>query len=317
LRSKRYVNPAEACIDSIAERTLLDRVGAAPISWGVCEVPGWGYQLPPEVVLAEMQALGIAETEAGPDGYLGGDVPRVHTLLERHGLELIGGFLPVVLHEPSQLETSLAKVRRTAAFYRKLGAHLLLTAVVVDEGWSPRVELSEAQWRHLFAALLLVDEAVAEHGVLQALHPHWGTLIESDADLRRVLADSSVRLCLDTGHLALAGTDPVRVVRAHPDRIAHVHLKDVDKSVAERLRSGELDLMTAVQAGLFQPLGCGDARINEVVGALEAAGYAGLYVLEQDTALTDAVRSSRHAPMEDVRRSVHFLHSLAAAHNGR
>jgi len=28
------------------------KIAGAPISWGVCEVPGWGYQLTPERVLA-------------------------------------------------------------------------------------------------------------------------------------------------------------------------------------------------------------------------------------------------------------------------
>ena len=35
------------------------RLAGAPISWGVCEVPGWGLMLPPERVLGEMAALGL------------------------------------------------------------------------------------------------------------------------------------------------------------------------------------------------------------------------------------------------------------------
>ena len=54
------------------------RIAAAPISWGVCEVPGWGYQLPRERVLAEMREVGMVATEFGPDGFLpeGPNVPR-------------------------------------------------------------------------------------------------------------------------------------------------------------------------------------------------------------------------------------------------
>src|ERR1700693_1012365 len=96
-----------------APRAILERLAAGPISWGVCEVPGWGIQLPPDRVLSEMRSLGIVATESGPDGYLGYDPAHVRELLDRNGLELIGGFLPVVLHDPSQLAASLAKVRRT------------------------------------------------------------------------------------------------------------------------------------------------------------------------------------------------------------
>ena len=37
------------------------KIAGAPISWGVCEVPGWGYQLSPRRVLAEMSEVGLAE----------------------------------------------------------------------------------------------------------------------------------------------------------------------------------------------------------------------------------------------------------------
>jgi inosose dehydratase len=299
-----------------AETALRKRLAAGPISWGVCEVPGWGLQLPPERVLAEMHALGIAATEAGPDGYLGTDPARVRALLAANGLALVGGFLPVVLHEPGALEPTLAKVHRTAAFFAELGAQVLCSAVVVDDEWSPRVDLTGAQWDHLLGSLPLLDDAAAEHGVMHVVHPHWGTLVEQAADLMRVLEGSEVAVCLDTGHFALGGADSLGIARAYAGRVAHVHLKDVDDAVATRLRSGELDLVGAVQAGLFLPLGEGDARVEQVVRALERAGYAGWYVLEQDTAIADAGAS----PADDVRRSVEFLQrvlSLQATEGGR
>src|SRR5881394_324620 len=96
---------------------VVDRLAAAPISWGVCEVPGWGLQLEPDRVLGEMRMLGVAATEAGPDGYLGTGAERVRALLARHQLKLVGGFLPLVLHDPARLDASLAAVREKAAFF--------------------------------------------------------------------------------------------------------------------------------------------------------------------------------------------------------
>ena len=287
-----------------------DRIAAGPISWGVCEVPNWGVQLPAEQVLPEMRSLGIVGTEAGPDGYLGDDTERVRELLDRTGLELVGGFLPVVLHDPARLDATLAKVRRTAAFFAELGGHVLCSAAVVDDEWSSPIELGPSQWDHLLAALPLVDAVAAEHGVVHALHPHWGTLIERAGAVDRVLDGSDVGICLDTGHLALGGADALRIARAYPHRVVHVHLKDVSDAVAQRLLAGELDLVGAVQAGLFRPLGEGDAGVGDVVAALEESGYAGWYVLEQDTALTDAFPSPGHGPADDVRHSVEFLAAL-------
>ena len=46
------------------------KIAGAPISWGVCEVPGWGYQMSPERVLTEMKEIGLTATEFGPQGWL-------------------------------------------------------------------------------------------------------------------------------------------------------------------------------------------------------------------------------------------------------
>src|ERR687887_598451 len=73
-------------------REIADRLAGAPISWGVCEVPGWGLQLPPERVLAEMAALGLRATELGPQGWLpedGAHVRELADLVSDHGLMLV------------------------------------------------------------------------------------------------------------------------------------------------------------------------------------------------------------------------------------
>src|SRR5262249_26816825 len=146
------------------------------------------------------------------------------------------------------------KVHRASALFAELGATVLCSAAVVDDDWSARIDLSDAEWDHLVAALAAVDAAAAEHGVTHVLHPHWRTVVEQDEDVQRVLRSSDAGICLDTGHLTLGGSDPLAIAQEFADRVGHVHLKDVDESVAVRLRSGELDLMAAVQAGLFQPL---------------------------------------------------------------
>ncbi len=46
------------------------KIAGAPISWGVCEVPNWGYQMTPERVLTEMKQIGLTATEFGPQGWL-------------------------------------------------------------------------------------------------------------------------------------------------------------------------------------------------------------------------------------------------------
>ena len=81
---------------------LTDRVAGAPISWGVSEVPGWGHQLSPARVLTEMRAAGLVATEFGPDGFLPAEPAAKAAALAGHGLSAVGGFVPVVLHDPGR-----------------------------------------------------------------------------------------------------------------------------------------------------------------------------------------------------------------------
>lgn len=291
--------------------SILDRLAGAPISWGVCEVPGWGAELAPDRVLSEMRGLGIRATEAGPNGYLGSDAAAVGALLSRHGLTIVGGFLPVVLHDPASHAESLASAERVSTLLEETGGGFLVSAVVIDLTWPARSELSDAQWQSVFDGLARLDELAAAHGLTHVTHPHWRTLVERREDVWRVLEESDVLLCLDTGHLTLGGTDPVELAEAGGKRVAHAHLKDVDGAIARRLRSGELELVRAVQAGLFRPLGGGEAQISETIRALENSGYEGWYVLEQDTALPSAEIPPGAGPMVDVRRSIDFLRGLA------
>jgi inosose dehydratase len=290
----------------------MPRLAGAPISWGVCEVPGWGRQLPPDRVLGEMAALGLRATELGPIGYLPLDAARLRDRLDRHGLSLVGAFVPLTLHRPD-FDAARREAQRIASVLAAAGADVFVAALVADAEWSAPVALDDEQWRRLVAHLDEIDRLVEDHGLTLALHPHAGTLIESQADVDRLLADSGAGWCLDPGHLLIGGVDPATFVRDHADRIVHVHLKDVDAGVAARLRAGELSLMQAVQAGLFRPLGQGDAGIEEVMRLLDERGYQRWLVLEQDIAITGQEPPVGSGPALDVHRSIEFLDNLAPA----
>lgn len=120
-----------------------------------------------------------------------------------------------------------------------------------------------------------------------------------------MLSGSRVGLWLDTGHLLVGGVDPVALARSHTTRVKHVHLKDVDATMATAVRSGELTFGDAVRAGIFCPLGDGDVDIAVLIQMLETAGYADWYELEQDVMLDGAPQDA--GPVESVRRCLHFL----------
>ncbi len=286
------------------------RLAGAPISWGVCEVPGWGLQLPPERVLSEMAGLGLTATELGPLGYLPLEPEALRARLTEHGLALVGGFVPLVLHEPS-CDEARRTAAEIAATLSSAGADVFVAAAVMDAAWSAPAPLDDAQLGRLAGNLASIAALVAGHGLTFALHPHAGTLVESAADVERLLGSTDVGWCLDTGHLLIGGGDPAAFVRDHPDRVVHVHLKDVDAAVAARYRAGELTLMGATQAGLFRPLGRGDASIAAVLDELDAHGYERWLVLEQDAAITGEEPPVGSGPVLDVKASIEFLANTA------
>jgi inosose dehydratase len=280
------------------------KLAAAPISWGVCEVPNWGVQLAPDRVLADMRALGVHATEAGPPGFLPVDAGAARALLDSASLRLIGGFVTAVLHESARRADELASVKRQAEWLAAGGAELVVLApALAQTGYSGAAELSDDDWRVLFEGIDRVAEIADSNGLGVAVHPHWGTAIERPAHIERFLDRSAHPLCLDTGHVALGGADPLKVARDAGPRVRHVHLKDVDGALAARVRDGALSYNDGVRAGLFRPLGEGAARIKDVLGELGGAGYKGWYVLEQDVMLD---REPAPGPPEWVTRSTAY-----------
>ncbi len=283
------------------------RIAGAPVSWGVIEVPDWGYQMPADRVLREAAALGLTAMEAGPQGLLPQDPSEVSQVLGGHGLKLVGGFVLVVLHDADSRERELDLVERRAEYFAAAGADVLvLAAAAGSEVFGEIVDLDENSWKELFESLSAVEEICARRDLTLTLHHHYGTVIERDDQLRRFLDGCEIGLCLDTGHLAIGGSDPTEIADLAGNRVNHVHLKDVNWDLAVRVAKRELSFKEAAQKGMFRPLGDGDVDIGEVVGRLERSGYRGWYVLEQDT-VVEVEPVEGGGPVTDVRRSFAYL----------
>lgn len=282
------------------------RVVGAPISWGVCEVPGWGHQLDVDLVLGQMRELGLRATELGPDGFLPGDPTRLRTLLDQLDLRPVAQFVPVVLHVDRH--DPIPEIGAAATRLANIGAGVMvLAADSASTGYESTPELTDEQWSLVCRRLDEAERVAAAHGVTLALHPHVGTVIERQEHVDRVLSGSEVGLCLDTGHLMVGGVDPLELARRHGGRVRHVHLKDVVCELASQVQEGVLGYHEAVSTGLYVPLGDGDVPLAELVTALEEQDYRGDYVLEQDVVLAPGDEAR---PRAEVARSIAHLQRL-------
>ena len=293
-----------------AHMKLHERIATAPISWGVCEMPGWGYQLPVEAVLLEMHDAGFTHTELGSLGYLPTESTELRAVLKRHNLSLLGGFVPLVLHDPAQIQKTRSAAAEAAGLIAGGGGRFFVSCAVSHPGDWRQTPLAEHEWPIVANTLAEVDRIAADHGLVQGLHPHFGALIETAAEAERILEISDTALVLDTAHMLLGGADVADAAKRYLDRIALVHIKDVDLGIAAQVTAGELSLMQGVQRGLFPPLGQGGLPIAEIVDLLEESGRDLWYVLEQDAAIAEGDPSAIARLRFDACQSIDFLRSL-------
>ena len=293
-------------------------LAAAPITWGVCELPGWGMVPTAGRVLDEIAQAGFYGTELGPDDFLAPDARALTNALHSRALQLVGAFFSIPLTDPDGGQSVLANGEALA---RMLAVARCKTLVVADAGDGGRRAiagrvpvahtLSDEQWQRAGDTLAELARRALQHGVEVVFHPHAGTYVETEIELdalMRVAPADLVFLCLDTGHIAYGGGDPVAVAHRYGTRVRHVHVKDVSGDVLSRVRKKGLDYGDAVGQGVFTPLGEGIVDFAGLVEELKRQHYAGWWVLEQDVRLGDPWPPQD--PLENARRSRQHLAAL-------
>lgn len=290
---------------------LMQRIAGGPITWGVDGSPGWGHLLGADRVMAEMADTGLRATELGPDGFLPTDPDELVDYVDGFGLQVVTGFVPAVLYRDRAIDEQLSYIDRATRQLARSGSEVVVLGPDSHhDGYDVEVEMTDDEWAVFLRNLDDLMETVGRHGLSTALHPHWGMAIARQHQVERLLDSCDVGVCLDVGHLYLAGCDPLDIAKLAADRIDHVHLKDVDDSMADRVRCGDLGFRQAVIDGMFKPLGAGGVDIAGVVRYLEAGGYRGWYVIEQDVALVDDPAPGE-GPRVDAATSVAYLEAVA------
>jgi inosose dehydratase len=121
--------------------------------------------------------------------------------------------------------------------------------------------------------------------VRYALHPHVGSRIEVEDDVRAVLdltAGTSLYFGPDTGHLYWAGMDPATIMSDYSDRIIAVHLKDVDPFArAAAIANGDDYSAATNTRHVWTEPGRGAIDFDAVFAALPTH-FDGWFVIEVD-----------------------------------
>jgi inosose dehydratase len=295
------------------------RVGNAPCSWGVIEnVAGdtAGYRR----VLDEMAETGYTGTELGDWGFMPTDPAALRAELDGRDLALLASFSTPWLQDAARHRQGQDDAVRIAKLLAAVGGPDTMVVLGNDPYGDPvrgrmagRITpaqgLTDEQWTVFArAANDLARRVRDEAGIRTVIHQHLGTLIETGAEVRRLLDMTDPSLlgaCLDTGHWTFGtGEDPADAVRELGDRIWHVHFKDCDPLVMAESRAQEWDGLTSTGHGVFCELGTGCVDFPGVLGALEEIGYGGWIVVEQD------ILPGMGNPRESARRNREYLRSI-------
>jgi inosose dehydratase len=264
-------------------------VGIAPILWNNDDLPDLAPPVPFEQVLDEIAAAGYEGTELASNAPR--DPGRLRDELQRRGLRLAGSFLALDFID-SPLEGELERAVLLARLLREVGSGVLVAGPaehpqrMASAGGARQPATTDAHFTRIATGLERVAECCLRENVVLAFHNHAGTFIETAEELDELCrrADPAlVRLCLDVGHLIIGGGDPVQAIQRHGQRVAYVHMKDVDPVVLEHMRAGQAGFMEGLRERVFCELGHGCLDLAGVVAALREQKFEGWVVLEQDT----------------------------------
>jgi len=264
------------------------RIGTNPIAWSNDDLPELGGDTPLETCLAEAREAGFTGIELG--NKFPADPAALQAVLGRHGLSLVSGWYGAALRHRG-VEAEITAMRPHLDLLHACGCSVMVFAETSDtvQGRrdvpvTDRPVMPTDEWPAFLERLGRLGDWMAGQGVRLAFHHHMGTVVETAAEIDRLLSGTpdSVGLLFDTGHLAFAGEDPAAVARRWARRINHVHAKDIRPGVLAQARRGRWSFLDAVVAGVYTVPGDGCVDFAAALRPLAEAGYAGWLIVEAE-----------------------------------
>lgn len=273
------------------------KIANAPCSWGALEFELEGKSLGYQHVLSEMVETGYAGTELGDWGFMPSNPEELNKVLDEKKLQLLGAFVPVALAKEEAHDAGVLQALKTAGLMFNAG-YKSAFIVLADENGSieertknagritPEMGLNENQWKTFAEGAERVAHAVKDkYGMRTVFHHHCAGYVETPGEVAKLmeLTDPDLLgLCLDMGHYAFGGGNPVEALKKYYNRIWHVHFKDFDPKVGQAARENNYDYFKSVEQGVFCELGNGNVDFESIVAILNEKGYDGWIVVEQD-----------------------------------
>ena len=273
------------------------RIANAPCSWGILDFDPT-HPLGFDVLLDEIQQTGYAGTELGAWGFMPTEPKKLDAELKARMLAMVGAFVQCSLSDEKEHAAGEETAVRTAALLAAVHRLqpdapappvVLSDTIGANKGRTLRAGriadadgLTPSQWDTFAKGANRIAAAVREHtGLRTVFHHHCAAFVETPDEVKALMDRTDPKLlglCLDTGHYTVGGGDPVEALKLYGDRVWHVHFKDCQPGLV----SSGLSYDDAVSKELFCELGKGVVDFRSMIAGLDARGYKGWVVVEQD-----------------------------------
>lgn len=266
------------------------RLGIAPIAWTNDDMPELGAENTFEQTISEMALAGFTGTE------IGNKYPKEPKILERYltirGLSVASAWFSSFLTTEPYEKTAESFIKHRD-FLSEMGAKVI---VVSEQGHSIQGKMdtplfekkpifTEKEWQSLTKGLELLGELASEKNMMLVYHHHMGTGVQTSTDIKKLMEQTDptkVSLLFDTGHLVFSGEDPLMIYDLYKERIKHIHLKDIRKEVAGKVKDERQSFLAGVKEGVFTVPGDGMIDFEPIMSVICQSNYEGWIVVEAE-----------------------------------
>ena len=287
------------------------RVGTAPDSWGVW-FPESDKQISWQRCMDEMQKCGYEGVELGPWGYFPNDYETLHSELSKRDLKLVAGTVGGNYVDEESIDAMIQTIDQLAPLLLKFptAKYVVLlvdmyTDLMTGEDIMPR-ELTDEQWKTLYKNVQRVSDHIRKYDLIPALHPHVDCYIQTEEQIERVLNNTDVNLCLDTGHHVYGGGEPIAFYKKHHKRIPYLHVKECDMNIKAEMDKHKWSFARAVSEGIMCEPGKGSIDFKNLFDYMKEIKYDGWVVVEQDLFPV----KNFDEPYPIAKRTREYLHSV-------
>ena len=280
-----------------SESGIVIEVANAPVSFGVFELTeGAGDAPEPDELAGAVAAAAYDGIDLGPVGYLGHE--DIGGRLRRHGLSLAGGWVALRFPDPNGFEEDLGELNHALDVFTvaaEIHPDNPPKPTLADAGSQlrrdnpgrgadlPEIGLDNDGWKTLSRNVARAADACRARGLEPTFHHHACTYVEAPHEVERLLEETDIGLCLDSGHLVLGSGDPIDALRSWAERINHIHVKDCRLEVLRQVIEAGEGMEAVWRRGAFCELGTGDVDVEGFLAGVASFGYEGWIVVEQDT----------------------------------